>query len=311
MNRELLLEGVGRRYGLGGTLGAARRRPHAGPGHPDADRGRQRHRQVDPVAPARRDRRPHRGPHHGPPPHRVRPRALSGRPPLHRGRLSDPPRQRPRAVPGGGRPSRRRVAGAPGRRRVRPYADVGTLQGQQPEGRGRPGPARRTGTPRPRRGLDRPRHRRPYGTGAGGAGARGRGRHGGVRRPRPATAGRGAGRDVRGRGRQRPYGTGSSAPREGAYLVVEVQGPPGAEPPAEATRLAVVEEHRPARPRKAPPHRPRDAFGHPAQNPADGPPAVACGERGEETRDGLQELPARSDADADADADVDADASRS
>ena len=39
---------------------------------------------------------------------------------------------------------------------------------------------------------------------------------------------------------------GSSAPREGAYVVVEVQGPPGAEPPAEATRLAVsVEEHGP------------------------------------------------------------------
>jgi ABC-type multidrug transport system ATPase subunit len=36
---------------------------------------------------------------------------------------------------------------------------------------------------------------------------------------------------------------GSSVPREEAYVVVEVQGPPGAEPPAEATRLAVsVEE---------------------------------------------------------------------
>lgn len=36
---------------------------------------------------------------------------------------------------------------------------------------------------------------------------------------------------------------GSSAPREEAYVVVEVQGPPGAEPPAEATRSAVsVEE---------------------------------------------------------------------
>jgi energy-coupling factor transporter ATP-binding protein EcfA2 len=37
--------------------------------------------------------------------------------------------------------------------------------------------------------------------------------------------------------------TGSSVPREEAYVVVEVQGPPGAEPPVEATRLAVsVEE---------------------------------------------------------------------
>jgi len=37
--------------------------------------------------------------------------------------------------------------------------------------------------------------------------------------------------------------TGSSVPREEAYVVVEVQGAPGAEPPVEATRLAVsVEE---------------------------------------------------------------------
>ncbi|MEV0934020.1 ATP-binding cassette domain-containing protein [Streptomyces phaeochromogenes] len=40
--------------------------------------------------------------------------------------------------------------------------------------------------------------------------------------------------------------TGSSVPREKAYVVVEVQGVPGAEPPVEATRLAVsVEEPRP------------------------------------------------------------------
>lgn len=40
--------------------------------------------------------------------------------------------------------------------------------------------------------------------------------------------------------------TGSSVPREKAYVVVEVQGAPGAEPPVEATRLAVsVEEPRP------------------------------------------------------------------
>lgn len=37
--------------------------------------------------------------------------------------------------------------------------------------------------------------------------------------------------------------TGSSVPREEPYVVVEVEGPPGAEPPAEATRLTVsVEE---------------------------------------------------------------------
>ncbi|MEU5296397.1 ABC transporter ATP-binding protein [Streptomyces umbrinus] len=35
---------------------------------------------------------------------------------------------------------------------------------------------------------------------------------------------------------------GSSVPGEEAYVVVEVQGPPGAEPPAEATRLAVAVE---------------------------------------------------------------------
>ncbi|WP_326758839.1 ABC transporter ATP-binding protein [Streptomyces phaeochromogenes] len=41
----------------------------------------------------------------------------------------------------------------------------------------------------------------------------------------------------------------SSVPREEAYVVVEVQGAPGAEPPVEATRLAVsVEEPRPGRP---------------------------------------------------------------
>ncbi|WP_405957010.1 ATP-binding cassette domain-containing protein [Streptomyces phaeochromogenes] len=40
--------------------------------------------------------------------------------------------------------------------------------------------------------------------------------------------------------------TGSSVPREEACVVVEVQGAPGAEPPVEATRLAVsVEEPRP------------------------------------------------------------------
>ncbi|MDQ1025421.1 ABC-type multidrug transport system ATPase subunit [Streptomyces umbrinus] len=37
--------------------------------------------------------------------------------------------------------------------------------------------------------------------------------------------------------------TGSSVPAEESYVVVEVEGPPGAEPPAEATRLAVsIEE---------------------------------------------------------------------
>lgn len=88
-----------------------------------------------------------------------------------------------------------------------------------------------------------------YGVGAGRGGAYGRGRHGRVRRSRPAAVGGGTDATyavVEG-GLNFRTAQGSSAPLgpqepQGPRVVVEVQGPPGAQPPPDAARLVTSVE---------------------------------------------------------------------
>jgi ABC-type Mn2+/Zn2+ transport system ATPase subunit len=102
--------------------------------------------------------------------------------------------------------------------------------------------------------------------------------------------------------------TGSSAPREEAYVVVEIQGPPGAEPPAEATRLAVsVEEPGPgpARLRLTVPATHSDTVLRTLLTARPSWHVVSVGEESPATGV-LPRVPAAAAVDADADADVDA-----
>ncbi|CAM5389917.1 hypothetical protein SNARM312S_07534 [Streptomyces narbonensis] len=126
-------------------MGPARGRPRPARLLPRPGRRHERHRQVDAAPAGRRDRRPERGPDHRPPaPHGVRPRALPGGPALHGHRLPGPPGPRPGPRQGDGQGAGGRVAGALRGRRARPDGTGGALQGHEPEGRRRPGAARRS-----------------------------------------------------------------------------------------------------------------------------------------------------------------------